>query len=97
MSARPDPFRVHVADQVLAALAEAAPVPLSTTQVQERTGYGMRYGQLAYQVLVRLAAAGQVERSAAAGVKPVFWRTLVPVTSVPPLTVCTDQDRRRKP
>jgi hypothetical protein len=92
-----NPFRVHVADQVLAALAEVAPVPLSTPQVQERTGYGMRYGHLVYQVLVRLAAAGQVERSALPGVKPVYWRTMAPVTSVPPLTVCAEQDRRRKP
>lgn len=97
MSARPDPFRTHVADQVLAALAEAAPMPLSTPQVQDRTGYGMRHGQLAYQVLTRLAKDGQVERFAAPGVKPVFWRTLAPVTSLPPLTVTTDQDRRRKP
>jgi hypothetical protein len=97
VSARPDPFRVHVADQIMAALAEAAPMPLSTPQVQERTGYGMRYGQLAYTVLTRLHKAGQVERSAAPGVKPVYWRSLAPVISVPPLNVCTDQDRRRKP
>ena len=95
MSARPDPFRVHVADQILAVLAEAAPMPLSTPQVQERTGYGVRYGQLVYTVLTRLAAAGQVERSAAPGVRPVYWRTLAPPVSLPPLTVCTDQDRRR--
>jgi hypothetical protein len=92
MTARPDSFRVHVADQVLAALAEAAPMPLSTPQVQERTGYGVRHGQLVYQVLTRLTAAGQVERSAAPGVKPVCWRTLAPVTSLPPLTVCTDRE-----
>jgi hypothetical protein len=85
---------VHVADQVLAVLAEAAPMPLSTPQVQDRTGYGMRYGQLVYQVLTRLAAAGQVERSAAR-VTPVYWRTLAPVISLPPLTVRDDQDRRR--
>ena len=95
MSARPDPFKTHVADQVLAALAEAAPMPLSTPDVERRTGYGVRYGQLVYTVLTRLAKAGDVERSAAPGVKPVYWRTLAPVTCLPPLTVCTDQDRRR--
>ena len=36
------PFRVHVTDQVLAALAEAAPMPLSTREIQDRTGYGVR-------------------------------------------------------
>ena len=95
MTAGPSSFRVHVADQVLAVLAEAAPMPLSTPQIQDRTGYGVRYGQLVYQVLTRLAAAGQVERSAAPGIKPVYWRRLVPQISLPPLTVCTDQDRRR--
>jgi hypothetical protein len=94
VSARPDPFRTHVADQVLAALAEAAPMPLSTSQVQERTGYGVRHGQLAYQLLVRLHKAGQVERSAAPDTRPVYWRSLAPVICLPPLTVCTDPDRR---
>ncbi len=84
MSTRPDSFRVHVADQVLAALADA---PLSTPAIQDRTGYGMRYGQLVYQVLTRLAAAGQVERSTPPGVKPVCWRRLVPLVSLPPMTV----------
>ena len=46
MSARPDPFKVHIADQVLAALAETAPLPLSTPAIQDRTGYGMRYGEI---------------------------------------------------
>ena len=97
MSARPDPFKVHVADQVLAALAETAPLPLSTPAVQDRTGYGMRYGQLVYTVLTRLAAAGEVEKIATPGVKPVYWRRLAPVISLPPLTVRSDRDRRRPP
>jgi hypothetical protein len=97
MTAGPGSFRVHVADQVMAVLAEAAPMPLSTPQIQDRTGYGVRYGQLIYQVLTRLAAAGQVERSAAPGVRPVYWRTLAAPVALPPLTACTDQDKRRKP
>ena len=92
MTAGPSSFRVHVAYQVLAMLAEAAPMPLSTPQVQDRTGYGVRYGQLVYQVLTRLAAAGQVERSATPGVKPVYWRRLTPQVSLPPLTVRTDRE-----
>ncbi len=95
MSARPDPFKVHIADQVLAALAETAPLPLSTPAIQDRTGYGMRYGQLVYTVLTRLAAVGEVEKIATPGVKPVYWRRLAPVISLPPLTVRSDRDRRR--
>jgi len=97
MSARPDPFHLHVADQILAALSDAAPTPLSTPQIQEATGYGIRHGQLTYQVLTRLAATGQVERSAAPGVKPVFWRTLatseIDPASMPPLSC--DRSRKR--
>ncbi len=66
MTARPDPFRTHVADQVLAALAETAPMPLSTPAVQDRTSYGVRYGQLVYQVLTRLPARWRRSRPRAA-------------------------------
>ncbi len=90
MSARPDPFKVHVADQVMAALAGAG-APLSTPQLQVATGYGPRYGQLVYTVLTRLAKDGRVERSGGPG-PAVYWRTLAPVICLPPLTVRTDQD-----
>ena len=95
MTARPDPFRTHVADQVLAALAEAAPMPLSTPAVQDRTSYGVRYGQHLYQVLTRLAATGEVEKITPPGGKPVYWRRLAPQVSLPPMTVRSDRDRRR--
>src|SRR5260370_18638287 len=95
MTARPDSFRVHVADQVRAALAETAPMPLSTPAIQDRTGYGSRYGQLVYQVLAALAKAGEVEKLATPGVKPVYWRRLAPLVSLPPMTVCDDRHRRR--
>jgi hypothetical protein len=94
VTARPDPFRTHVADQVLAALAEAG-TPLPTPALQERTGYGPRYGQLVYQVLTRLAADGEVEKVSAPGTRPVYWRRLVPVICLPPPVICTDRDRRR--
>jgi hypothetical protein len=93
MTARPSPFRVHVADQVLAALAASAPKPMSTPQIQEATGYGPRYGQLVYQVLTVLLAAGEVEKLGAR--KPVFWRRLTPLVSLPPMTVRSDRGRRR--
>jgi hypothetical protein len=92
MTARPDPFRTHVADQVLAALA-ASSRPMSTPQVQEATGYGVRYRQLVYTVLTRLLAAGEVEKLGAT--KPVYWRRVRPLVSLPPVTVCTGRDRRR--
>ncbi len=95
MTARSDPFRLHVADQVLAALAEAAPMPMSTPDVERHTGYGRRYGQLVYTVLTRLASAGEVEKIAAPGVRPVYWRRLAPQISLPPMTVRSDRDRRR--
>ena len=95
MTARPDPFKVHVADQVLAALAEAAPAPMSTPAIQYETGYGARYGQLVYQVLTRLAAAGEVEKITPPSGEPVYWRRVRPLVSLPPMTVCTDRDRRR--
>jgi hypothetical protein len=93
MTARPSPFRVHVADQVLAALAGSASKPMSTPQIQEATGYGARYGQLVYQVLTGLLAAGEVEKLGAT--KPVFWRRLTPLVTVPPLTVRSDRGKRR--
>ena len=69
--AKLSPFRVHVADQILAALTEAAPLPLSTGAVEDRTGYGRG---LVYQVLTRLTAAGAVDRVTPPGIKPCFWR-----------------------
>jgi hypothetical protein len=93
VTARQDPFRVHVADQVMAALAEAG-TPLSTPAIEDKTGYGRRHGQLVYQVLTRLAVCGEVEKIAAPGTKPVFWRRTAPVICLPPFTV-SDRDRRR--
>src|SRR5258708_3188854 len=34
-------------------------MPLSTPAIQDRTGHGMRHGQLVYQLLTRPPAAGQ--------------------------------------
>ena|SRR6516162_3320133 len=95
MSAPLSPFKVHVADQILAALADAPPMPLSTPALQDRTGYGPRHGQLVYQLLTRLAASGEVEKITTPGVKPIYWRRLAPVIALPPLRVRSDRDRRR--
>lgn len=75
-------FRVHVADQVLAALAESG-TPMPTTAVEDRTGYDKRYPQLVYQTLTRLERSGDVERVSAARHKPVYWRRTAPVLSLP--------------
>jgi hypothetical protein len=91
---RPSAFHVHAGDQILAALAEAG-TPMSTPDLQVATGYSPRYGQLVYSTLVRLAREGLVKKVTAPGVKPVFWRRLAPQICLPPLTVCTDPDRRR--
>jgi hypothetical protein len=97
VTARLSPFRDHVADQVMAALADAYPGPLSTPDIQVATGYGIRHGQLVYSTLTRLARNGQVARTSGPGVSPAYWaRTAAPV-ALPPLTVTTDHDRRRKP
>ena len=90
----PNPFRVHVTDQILAALADS-PVPLPTPEIEQRTGYGRRHGQLVYQLLTRLAADGEVEKITTPGVKPVYWRRLAPQVTLPPLRVRRDRDRRR--
>jgi hypothetical protein len=92
MSARPSAFGVHAEDQILAALAEAG-APMSTPDLQVATGYSPRFGQLVYNTLARLAAAGQVEKITTRGVKPVFWRRLAPVIALPPLTITTDHER----
>ncbi len=93
MTAPLDPFKVHVADQVLAALA--GDQTLSTPTIQDLTGYGPRYGQLVYTVLCRLAAAGEVEKIAPPGTKPVYWRRLTPAICLPPVTVRGNQDKGR--
>lgn len=73
---------VHVTDQILAVLNEASPLPLSTRQIEERTGYGVRYGQLTYRMLQRLARRGEVEKWEAArspwlgGSRCCYWRRL---------------------
>ena len=74
-------FRVHVADQLLAALA-ASDLPLPTPELETLTGYDKRFGPLAYQVLACLARAGEVER-VNPGQKPAYWRRTAPVPSVP--------------
>ena len=58
-------------------------MPLSTPAIQDRTGYGIRYGQLVYTVLTRLEAAGEVARATPPRVRPVCWRRLARRSACP--------------
>ena len=65
---------MHVTDQILAALTEAAPRALSTTAIEARTGYGRGHRRLVHQLLTRLASASAVDKITPPGTRPCFWR-----------------------
>jgi hypothetical protein len=68
------PRNVAVTDQILAVLSEAYPLPVSTGEVEERTGYGIPYGQLTYRMLQRLADLGEIEKITLPDVRSRYWR-----------------------
>ena len=68
------PLSIHVTDQITAVLRDSWPLPLSTGEIERRTGYGIRYGQLVYRMLRRLATRGDVERVAMPGMRSAYWR-----------------------
>lgn len=59
-----------------AALDAAAPLPLSTVSVEQETGFGIRYGQLCYRMLRRLARLGEAEQINLDGARCAYWRRL---------------------
>ena len=63
-----------VTDQILAVLAESYPLPVSTHEVEERTGYGVRHGQLTYRMLQRLADHGEIEKICLPEMRSRYWR-----------------------
>ena len=65
---------VHVTDQITAVLRDAWPLPLSTGEIEKRTGYGIRYGQLTYRMLQRMARAGDAEKITMPDMKSRYWR-----------------------
>ncbi len=71
---------IAATDATLAVLAGAYPLPVRTGQIEDATGYGVRYEQLTYRALRRLERLGQVER--AAGLSPdcksCYWRLAAP-------------------
>jgi len=62
-----------VTDQILAVLREAAE-PVPTGEIEDRTGCGIRYGQLCYRMLRRLERLGQVEKIELRDMKSRYWR-----------------------
>ena len=68
------PRSVHVTDQILAVLAEEWPLPVPTGVIEARTGYGVRYGQLTYRLLQRLARRGEVEKITVPDMRSRYWR-----------------------
>lgn len=68
------PLSLHVTDQITAVLRDAWPLPLSTGEIERRTGYGIRYGQLTYRMLQRLASRGDAEKVTLPDMKSRYWR-----------------------
>lgn len=70
------PLSVAVTGQILAVLATEYPLPVSTREVEKRTGYGARYGQLTYLMLQRLARRGEVEKVTLPEMRCRYWRLM---------------------
>lgn len=68
------PLSIACTDAVLAVLAQEYPLPVPTGEVEKRTGYGARYGQLTYRMLQRLARRGEVEKIAVPDMMSRYWR-----------------------
>jgi len=66
----------QVTVRIVAALDAVAPLPLSTASVEQETGYGIRYGQLCYRMLRRLARLGEAEQINLDGARCAYWRRL---------------------
>lgn len=66
----------QVTARIVVVLDAAAPMPLSTVSVEQETGYGIRYGQLCYRMLRRLARLGEAEQINLDGARRAYWRRL---------------------
>lgn len=62
-----------VTARILQVLAEAA-APLPTREIEEATGYGIRYGQLCYRMLTRLTRLGALTRLTLPDVRSRYWQ-----------------------
>jgi hypothetical protein len=71
-----------VTARILQVLAEAA-APLPTRDIEEATGYGIRYGQLCYRMLCRLARLGALVKITLPDVRSRYWQ--LPAASPLPL------------
>lgn len=62
-----------VTAKILRVLAEAG-TPLPTGELEEATGYDIRYGQLCYRMLCRLARLGALTKITLPGVRSRYWQ-----------------------
>lgn len=60
--------------EVCRVLREAYPMPLSTRQVEEASGYGIRFGTLAYRMLRRAAGRAEAEQITVPDMRCAYWR-----------------------
>jgi hypothetical protein len=63
-----------VTAKILQVLAEAA-TPLPTREIEEAAGYGVRYGQLCYRMLCRLARLGALVKITLPDVRSRYCRS----------------------
>jgi hypothetical protein len=71
-----------VTAKILRVLADAA-APLPTREIEEATGYGVRYGQLCYRMLSRLARLEALTKITLPDVRSRYWQ--LPAASPLPL------------
>lgn len=74
MSRRQGPAAVAVTDAILAALADAGPLPVSTRQVEQACGFTGNQAAMVYPCLRRLCDLRQVEQIRVPDFKAVYWR-----------------------
>jgi hypothetical protein len=89
------PLAAAATEAIRRVLTDAYPMPLSTPQVEEQTGYGIRYGQLCYRMLCRLVARGEAEKISVEDSRCRYWR-LEPAAA-PPGDVVLVPSRRPGP
>lgn len=71
-----------VTAKILEVLTEAG-TPLPTREIEEATGYGLRYGQLCYRMLRRLARVGALVKITLPDVRSRYWQ--LPASAFMPL------------
>lgn len=83
--------------EVRRVLADAYPMPLSTTEVENQSGYGIRYGQLGYRMLRRMVARGEAEQITVPDMRCRYWRLEPACAAAAPDTIAVPPCRPRRP